>query len=582
MTNCVLLVDDDDEFRESIGEILLDEGFDVLLAASAPQALEHASRHHPAICLLDVAMPGVDGVQLLRYFRSRHVFRQMPVILLTAGVRKDAVQQALVLGVKDIMLKSKFSVNELVDRIRRRMSGPVEVVRSPELFPSDSSHTLDSHGSSHESVPSSGAGIPYVAPSGFDSSLEFDLRDDRDSSPSGMTGQRSQRVVSSEMIQAVGGLRALPTIVESLVSVASRPEASLMDLHEIVRRDPVVAARIVQSANSAAFLRSSPVTHLEEALRVLGFANIVRIASSGGILRQEDLNGEAGSDLAALWRNSLATGFIAERLAPRQDKAAAFLQGLLHDLPSMFALQYLGSDWLAWRSHAMVKGWSLREALSTALGCPLEGLSGQILNAYRIPPNVAQPIQEFHEFFLALSPREPGRSARLLEISRMLATALGRPGTELSEVRTLHRDEVKALDLPDIFRQDVAEEISLLEQMARLPAPSDETLARSDRNIAMWRDPRWSAPDPVESVLARCFDCLRVERFEELASQRDRIRLAIAEPGTLEWERLGTLAPVIALHRGTLRPEPLPKGVDAIRMPLPIHLLVHRIERANP
>src|SRR5574344_1652664 len=108
----VLLVDDD-EFRETVADILRDEGFEVLSAASSPQALEHASRHRPAICLLDVALPGVDGLQLLRYFRSRHVFRLMPVVILTAGIRKDALHQILQLGVKDVLLKSKFSGQDL-------------------------------------------------------------------------------------------------------------------------------------------------------------------------------------------------------------------------------------------------------------------------------------------------------------------------------------------------------------------------------------------------------------------------------------------------------------------------------------
>jgi CheY-like chemotaxis protein len=572
VNNIVLMVDDDDEFRETVGDILRDEGYEVLPAASSPQALEYASRHKPAICLLDIAMPGVDGIQLLRYFRSRHIFRLMPVIILTAGIRKDGLQQILQLGVKDVMLKSKFSAQDLADRIHRRIHGPVEVVRNPELVHSESARGQDS---SHLGIASSANdALEFPPPSGFDSSFEVSgLSREPESGTA-----RPQRTVSNEMIQAIGGMRALPFIVENLLSVAARPDASLADLELVVRRDPVVAARIVQAANSAAFMRGAPVSHLDEALRVLGFANITRIASTGSILRADDLEGEAGADLASLWRNSLATAYLAERLAPRPDKANAFLQGLLHDLPSMFALQYLGSDWLAWRSHALVKGWPLRETLSSALGCPLESLSGQILNAYRIPAGVAGPIQEFHEFFLASHPREPGQGARLLEISRILATALGRPGTVLSEVRALHRDEVRSMDLPDLFRADVSEEIAILEQIAHLPREVNE-LARIEGQVVLWRDPRWVEPDPVEAVLSRCVDCLRVEKFEELSTVPGRARIAMAEPGSLEWERLGQVAPVLVLHRGSLRPEPLPHGVETCRMPVPIHHLVHRVRK---
>lgn len=579
MNHTILLVDDDHEFRESISDLLKDEGYDTLVAGSAPQALEHASRHKLSLCLLDVALPGVDGIQLLRYFRSRHVFRLMPVVLLTAGIRKDAVRQALQLGVKDIMLKSRFSTQELLERISKRINGPVEVVRNPELGPSSVEPASKARDSQFASTSNHGAD-EVVPPSGFDSTLEFDRRPESSVDAKKDDAARETRQVTKEMIQAVGGLRALPGIVETLVAVASNPDASLADLEEVVRRDPVVAARIVQTSNSAAYLRGGPVSRLDEALRVLGFSNVVRVASTGAVLRREDLEGDAGEDLAMLWCSSLATGAISERLAAKPEKPGAFLRGLLHELPSLFALQYLGSDWLPWRSHALVKGWPLRESLSCALGCPLEGLAGQILNAYRIPAEVATPIQEFYEFFLATHPREPGAAARLLELSRLLATAVGRAGTSLSEVRGIHRDEVKGVDLGLLATTDLEEDIKILEMGAGLGAHALE-LPRQDQAVALWRDARWIAPDPVESVLSRCMDCLRVERLEELAGMQGRTRVAMAEPGSLEWERLAGVAPVIALHRGTLRPGPLPAGVETIRMPVPIHHLLHRIGRLS-
>jgi len=578
VSHTILLVDDDKEFCESIGELLRDEGYDTLLAGSAPKALEHASRHKLSLCLLDVALPGVDGIQLLRYFRSRHVFRLMPVVLLTAGISKDAVRQALQLGVKDILLKSRFSTQELLDRVHKRITGPVEVVRNPEMAPSSVDSSAKGRNSHFDNPPSRQGGEDTQAPSGFDSTLEFDRHPESASDAKKEDGGRELRQVTKEMIQAVGGLRALPGIVETLVAVASNPEASLSDLEEVVRRDPVVAARIVQISNSAAYMRGGPVSRLDEALRVLGFSNVVRVASTGAVLRREDLEGDAGDDLAMLWCNSLATGAISERLATKPEKPGAFLRGLLHEIPSIFALQYLGSDWLPWRSHAMVKGWPLRESLSCALGCPLEGLAGQILAAYRIPAEVATPIQEFYEFFLATHPREPGASARLLEVSRLFATSLGRPGTILSEVRGIHRDEVKGLDLGVLTATDMEEDIKILEMSAGLGARLQD-LPKHRQSVVLWRDGRWIAPDPVESILARCMDCLRVDRFEELSGPPGRVRVAMAEPGSLEWERLASVAPVIALHRGSLRPGPLPAGVEAIRMPDPIHHLLHRIDK---
>ncbi|MEN9306952.1 MAG: hypothetical protein RL173_884 [Fibrobacterota bacterium] len=564
----ILVVDDDPDFRESIGDLLGENGYEYLLAGSSPQALEFASRQKISMCLLDVSMPGVDGIQLLRYFRSRHVFRLLPVIVITAGVRMEAVQNLLKLGVRDVMLKSKFPVNELLEMIAKRLN--------PNAEPPSRSQVAVVQPSG---APESESGLP--PPSGFDSDLPG-LGSIRNQTPDSKRehGGLDAHPLSSDLIASLGSMRAFSGITDALISAASRPGVSLSDLELIVKRDPVIAARMVQTANSAAFVRGAPVTKVEEALRVLGFTNVIHIATSGAILRQEDLVSEVGDDLVSIWKNCLATGMISEMLAEKADKPSAFLRGLLHNLPSFFALQFLGSDWLPWRAHAIVKGWPLREAITSALGCPLENVSGQILESYRIPADVANPILEFHEFYLASKPREPGRAARMLDVARHLASGMGRPSTILSDIRTIHQDEVKELDIASVLNPKTIEDVAILEQSCNVSSHSS-VLPKLNREVALWRDARWVSPDPVESLLGCTTDCVRVERLEEL-SDWNRVRIAIAEPGSLEWERLGKVAPVLVLHRASLRAEPLPAGVETLRMPIPIHHLLHRISIQPP
>lgn len=565
----VLVVDDDADFRESVGEILSDEGYEVLLASSSPQALEYASRQKLSLCVLDLSMPGVDGVQLLRYFRSRHLFRLLPVVVVTAGVRKGVLQDLVKLGIRDIMLKSKFTSAELLERIAKRLNAPYEPVKplsvvAPE--PAQAGATDSSSG--------------YHAPSGFDSDLAVVMPPrERRENPAAEGATLDSHRLSEDLISSIGNMRAFSSITESLISAASRPGVSLSDLEAIVKRDPVIAARMVQTANSAAFIRGATVTRVEEALRVLGFTNVIHIATSGAILRQEDLQCEVGEDLVAIWKNSLATGILAELMADKAEKPSAFLRGLLHNLPTFFALQFLGSDWLPWRSHGFVKGWPLREGVSGAIGAPLEELAGKILEAYRLPASVAGPIVEFHEFFLAAKPREPGQAARMLDVARHFASAIGHPATLLADIRCIHQDEVKDLDMARLLGPGVVDEIDVLAQSCNVSSHGP-ILPRLGREVALWRDPRWVAPDPIESIVAAVADCVRVSGLEELSAW-NRFRIAIAEPGTLEWERLGQVAPVLVLHRGSLRPGPLPFGVEAVRMPLPIHLLLHKIMKSG-
>lgn len=557
----VLLVDADLDFRESLSGQLRDQSYEVTLSKSAPEALEIASRRTPAIVLMDVALPGIDGIQLLRYFRSRHVFRQMPIIIVSGGVGKDSVHAALGLGVQDILLKSRFTFQELVDRIELRISGPTKTVRNPELAPSTRASQMVPLKAVH--APASGFG-PAENP--------IPTRQD----PEVARASGAKRATPTpEMIAGIGRMRALPSIVGELLRLASLPDSSLADLEEVVRGDPVVAARILQAANSAAYLRGTPVTQLNEAVRALGFSNVSKIISTGAIMGGEEVAGDAGRDLRSLWRHCLAAGSVAEAMAPVAERSSAFLGGLLHDLPSLFALQYLGPDWLPWRERAAIEGLPLHQALSSALDCPLESLCGQILSAYRIPSQVAVPVQEYHEFFLANRPQEPGLVARRLELAHLSALSAGRPGTEFSQVRCIHPDELRLVLKSGDLPIPNAAELSIQEEQSGL-GPWEQELPSPGVSIALWRDPRWACPDPVESVLAQITDCLRVDRIREIALP-GRVRLAIVEPGTAEWNLLGTLAPVLALHRGRLPEAPLPAGVEAIRMPVPICLLLHRL-----
>jgi len=566
----ILVVDDDQCYRESLKEVLDGAGYLSKIAQSAPEALEVASRLTPSLVLLDVAMPGIDGIQLLRYFRSRHVFRQMPVIILSAGVGLEAVQAARKLGVRDIMVKSKFTTTELFERIDLRLAGPGEVVRNPELAP-DPRSPRDS-----QAIPRGPSNGVFAPPSehGFRGE-PIPMRPVSEIvQPSGLRISTP----SPEMIEAIGRMRALPRITSELLRLAATPESSLADLEDLVKSDPVVAARILQAANSAAYLRGGATTQLDEAVRVLGFTNVAKIVSQGTVLTDEDLEGQVGSDLQSLWRHCLAAATYAERMASGSDRATAYLGGLLHDLPSLFALQYLGSDWLPWRSHAQIKGLALHNALSAALGCPLESLSEQILSSYRIPADVAVSIQEYHEFFLAEKPRQPGKPARRLDLAHQFAIALGRVGTDLSTVRCFKPEELPNRRITDIFNSSDLRSMTEREEESGLGEFEEGEIPPIHVPLVLWRDARWAAPDPVQSFLDQVADCLLVDRFEDLAIP-GRLRVAIAEPGSLEWVRLGALAPLLVLHRGPLPEDGVPPGVDALRMPVPLALLVQRLTR---
>jgi len=116
----ILLVDDDALLRRSLSFSLEQAGYRVSTAANAENALALASRDSPSLILLDIGLPGIDGLEALRYFRSQV---RAPVIFLTARRRELDQVLGLELGADDYVTKP-FDLDVLLARIKallRRM-----------------------------------------------------------------------------------------------------------------------------------------------------------------------------------------------------------------------------------------------------------------------------------------------------------------------------------------------------------------------------------------------------------------------------------------------------------------------------
>src|SRR5271170_5773708 len=97
----ILVVDDMAIFREPIAASLRLAGYEALCAADGEKALQLARTNHPDVILLDVAMPGMDGIGFLRNLRADPGIASTHVILLTVVNDKERVLAAGSLGVKD-------------------------------------------------------------------------------------------------------------------------------------------------------------------------------------------------------------------------------------------------------------------------------------------------------------------------------------------------------------------------------------------------------------------------------------------------------------------------------------------------
>lgn len=115
----VLVVDDDDDIR-LIAEISLRDvgGFEVLTAASGRDGIEMAIGEMPDLILLDMMMPGMDGLRVLAELRSVESTKNIPVAFLTAKAQKQEIALYLASGGQAVITKP-FDPMQLPDQVRR-------------------------------------------------------------------------------------------------------------------------------------------------------------------------------------------------------------------------------------------------------------------------------------------------------------------------------------------------------------------------------------------------------------------------------------------------------------------------------
>ncbi len=125
----ILVVEDEDDIRELLRYNLSKEGYRVAGAASGEEALDLCSSDPPDLVLLDLMLPGLDGLEVCRRLKGKPHTRELPIIMLTARNEEADIIVGLELGADDYITKP-FSPRVLLARIkavlRRREGRPPE------------------------------------------------------------------------------------------------------------------------------------------------------------------------------------------------------------------------------------------------------------------------------------------------------------------------------------------------------------------------------------------------------------------------------------------------------------------------
>lgn len=121
MPKKILIIDDELEICSMVTEFLIDAGYAAFYALSGPEGLAMIKRDVPDLLLLDIGMPGMDGVEIMRQLRED--YPSLPVVVLTAHNDTDTVKKMLEYGVCEYLTKP-INLETLSDQFVRDIIGP--------------------------------------------------------------------------------------------------------------------------------------------------------------------------------------------------------------------------------------------------------------------------------------------------------------------------------------------------------------------------------------------------------------------------------------------------------------------------
>lgn len=117
----ILVVEDEEAMRTALSDMIGFEGFTILGAKDGVEGLALARAEHPDLILLDILMPNMDGLEMLRELRADEWGRKVPVIVLSNVGEKEEIAQAVESNVFDYFVKTDIKITEVIAKIREKL-----------------------------------------------------------------------------------------------------------------------------------------------------------------------------------------------------------------------------------------------------------------------------------------------------------------------------------------------------------------------------------------------------------------------------------------------------------------------------
>lgn len=221
-------------------------------------------------------------------------------------------------------------------------------------------------------------------------------------------GQDADQDIILSVTELIDQLPALPLVVQRILNLLGREDSSSRQIADAISLDPALAARVLRLVNSALFSLADPVTTVQHAVRLLGFAEIRNLTMGLKIMETSFGQSEGILDRSKFWEHSLACGVCAKHLAagfPEIDPEEAFLGGLLHDIGKLVLDSYFQEAWSEAMERCRGSDRLPLEMEKKMVGLPHTTIGRMLAQHWKIPELHQAAIEHHHRL-----PQAQGRS----------------------------------------------------------------------------------------------------------------------------------------------------------------------------
>lgn len=550
----VLVADDMSIVREPIAASLRAAGYDVVCAADGKEAMAMIQSRRPELILLDLNMPLLDGLGVMRAMNALPTEFHATVLLLTSDSDRERVLEAAKLGAREYLLKKSFSFGRLLERVAKYLP----TTAAAEAVAAATAGNAPIPGASDKSKATSGAAASASSPS---------------SSPAQSSGTFRKLLDREHCVARVEAClkgKTFQGVVMEVISLAASNKGDLHQIATVVSRDPMLSARVLQVANSAAYSGGhGTVSTIPAAVKQIGYAALRNTAAAlavfGTMPPGKGRPGAGGPVTAAsqfnpirCWQHSFAVAQLCDKLMRPVDETAAgtaYVVGLCHDLAEiLFQTEFAPEYAQVVKAHGD-SGIPIDYLEREMMGVTRDSIIRTILHKLGLPENIAGPIEAYHQWERGGQPPSD-RMTRILRLADRYAIGLLLAPNHHAPVGPFVAADCRAavgIDAPARpddaqFRSDI---LALTSAIARLPAPERDALTKpmfapSPMKVWLARDPTFSAFDPLAAALS---SLAQVDVFSELPNQSQ------------DWSDYGA---VVVVARSTSMP-----GFDPTQLPVP-------------